>query len=214
MTSLASLLRSGVAAALAVAPGIVVAQVAEQGSTLTAFETRKVETLLRDRLPCLGCHSIGTQMPGGALGPDLTDLRQRRSAAEIARMIEDPQHAREGTVMPDTPMPDEWRRLVIRYFGGAPSAKAVPVVRGGTPADTSGAQLYARFCAGCHGARGGGDGPTAARLKVRPAIHAAGGALGKRPDDSLYDTIAGGGWIMNRSALMPAYGTTLAPAQI
>ena len=38
--------------------------------------------------------------------------------------------------------------------------------------------------------------------------------MSARSDDDLYDTIAGGGAIMNRSPRMPAYGTTLAPAQI
>jgi mono/diheme cytochrome c family protein len=38
--------------------------------------------------------------------------------------------------------------------------------------------------------------------------------MSARPDDALYDTIAGGGAIMNRSPRMPAYGTTLSPAQI
>jgi mono/diheme cytochrome c family protein len=38
--------------------------------------------------------------------------------------------------------------------------------------------------------------------------------MSARPDDALYDTIAGGGAIMNRSARMPAFGTTLSPAQI
>ena len=38
--------------------------------------------------------------------------------------------------------------------------------------------------------------------------------MAARPDDALYDTISGGGAIMNRSPRMPAYGTTLTPAQI
>jgi mono/diheme cytochrome c family protein len=38
--------------------------------------------------------------------------------------------------------------------------------------------------------------------------------MSTRSDDALYDTIAGGGAIMNRSPRMPAYGTTLSPVQI
>lgn len=37
------------------------------------------------------------------------------------------------------------------------------------PAETSGAQDYADFCAGCHGAAGKGDGPAAAGLARKPA---------------------------------------------
>ena len=35
-----------------------------------------------------------------------------------------------------------------------------------------------------------------------------------RSDDALYDTIAAGGAVMNRSARMPAFGGSLQPAQI
>jgi mono/diheme cytochrome c family protein len=38
--------------------------------------------------------------------------------------------------------------------------------------------------------------------------------MSARPDDALFDTISGGGAIMNRSPRMPAYGTTLTSAQI
>jgi mono/diheme cytochrome c family protein len=151
---------------------------------------------------------------GGAFAPDLATVQQRRTPAEITRMIDDPQHALPGTIMPRTSMPDEWRTLIVRALGGAATNGAARVEPVTVTSDTSGPLLYARFCAGCHGARGGGDGPNAARLPVRPAVHASRDAMQTRPDDSLFDTIAGGGWIMNRSPYMPAYGSTLSPAQI
>jgi len=80
--------------------------------------------------------------------------------------------------------------------------------------DSIGSTLYARYCTGCHGPQGRGDGPNAASLPVPPARHASKDVMSARPDDALYDTIAGGGAIMNRSPRMPAYGTTLSPAQI
>jgi mono/diheme cytochrome c family protein len=127
--------------------------------------------------------------------------------------VSDPQSTVPGTMMPHTPMPDAWRSLVIRYLGGTTlgtAAQASVAVL----ADSNGAALYARFCTGCHGAAGKADGPNAASLPVPPAKHASRAAMASRPDDSLYDTIAGGGAIMNRSPRMPAYGTTLAPSQI
>jgi mono/diheme cytochrome c family protein len=38
--------------------------------------------------------------------------------------------------------------------------------------------------------------------------------MGARADDSLYDTIDGGGAIMNRHVRMPAFGGSLTPPQI
>ncbi len=38
--------------------------------------------------------------------------------------------------------------------------------------------------------------------------------MGARGDDALFDTIGGGGAIMNRSARMPAFGGTLTSVQI
>jgi mono/diheme cytochrome c family protein len=45
-------------------------------------------------------------------------------------------------------------------------AIAVPAAEAQDYADFTGAQLFARFCASCHGAQGRGDGPVAPTLKV------------------------------------------------
>jgi len=184
---------------------------------LSPFARAKAESLLADRLPCLGCHQLnGT---GGTIGPDLTTVRERRSRAEIEGMIRDPQRMVPGTVMPRVRMPDEWMALLADYLGGTAadtasvqhaSGSATSPVLTGEPA----ARVYARFCAGCHGARGDGDGPNAANLPTPPAAHADARAMSLRPDDSLYDAIAGGGWIMGKSARMPPFGATLAPDDI
>ena len=201
----------------------------------TRFERARAETLLRGPLPCLGCHTL--EGDGGTLGPELATVRNRRGPAYVARMIRDPQATVVGTLMPHTPMPPAWRALIVTYLGGdsavrEPDEGAHLGRRGGSPrdapralspappppssasSDSSGAKLYARFCTGCHGLRGGGDGPNASSLPVPPARHASRDAMAARSDDTLYDTIAGGGAVMGRSPRMPAYGTTLAPAQI
>jgi mono/diheme cytochrome c family protein len=192
------------------------AQPAPAGTArLTPFSARKAESLLRDHLPCLGCHTLGGE--GGAIGPDLTTVRERRSPAYIAAMITDPQRVVAGSAMPKTRMPDATRDLIVRYLsaqpGNAPDAP-VPDSPAAAPPAADGRVLYAQRCASCHGPSGRGDGPNAANLPVRPAAHASRDSMAARPDDSLFDTIAGGGAIMNRSPRMPAFGATLTPAEI
>lgn len=204
------------AACVSPADGGQAARAADTGTaaaaSLSPFARAKAEALLRDRLPCLGCHRIGPA--GGTVGPDLTTVASRRSRAEIERMIRDPQGTVPGTAMPRVPMPDEWVALLSAYLGGTgPAAAALPPaspVSSGSPAAT----LYARLCASCHGGTGAGDGPNAANLPVPPARHTDSAAMAQRPDDSLYDAIAGGGWIMGKSPTMPPFGATLAPDDI
>lgn len=197
---------------LAVMPASFVAQAQ---STLSAAATRKAETLLRDHLPCLGCHSLaGT---GGRVAPDLATVRTRRSRAYIAAIVDDPARVVPAAAMPRTPMAPATRALIIRYLqtrpGDADDAPPVPAPAASSlPRD--GAALYARWCAACHGSTGKGDGPNARSLPVMPAAHADAAAMSRRPDDSLYDTIAAGGAIMNRSPRMPAFGETLSPSEI
>jgi len=168
--------------------------------------------MLRDRLPCLGCHALGAG--GGRLAPDLATVRERRNTAYVAAMLDDPQRTVPGTMMPRVPLPASTRTLLVRYLTGAADVPAPATAAAPSPGDTSGARLYARFCAGCHGAAGGGDGPNAARLPVRPAVHASAGEMARRTDDRLYDAIAAGGESLGRSPRMPPFGATLAPAQI
>src|SRR5258705_13731655 len=62
--------------------------------------------------------------------------------------------------------------------------------------------------------RGNGDGPNARYLPVPPAVHASAARMSLRPDDALFDAIAGGGAIMGKSPRMPAFGATLSPPEI
>jgi mono/diheme cytochrome c family protein len=188
---------------------------------LSPFAEAKALTLLRDRLPCLGCHRLNGD--GGTIGPDLTAVGARRSPSFIHAMITDPARTWPGTRMPKTPMPPEWARLVAAYLasGAQPTGAAVAGeaagVAGGAPAleaMADPAALYARACAPCHGEQGRGDGPNAANLPVRPTAHADSAYMSTRPDDTLFDGIYGGGYILNKSHRMPAFGLTLSRAQI
>ena len=191
---------------------------------LSSFSKQKAERLLKDHLPCLGCHKLNGD--GGTIGPDLTTVRQRRSRAYIAAMISDPQRIVPGSVMPRTLMPESTRRLIIQYLGelpgtasddGAVSSGPVATEPGtGASSQTppNGPVLYAKLCASCHGADGKGDGANASNLPVKPAVHSSSDAMSARPDDSLFDTIASGGAVMNRSPRMPAFGATLSAPEI
>ena len=189
---------------------------ASGAQALSAFSQRKAEALFRDHLPCLGCHRLNGE--GGTIGPDLTTVRQRRSPAYIAAMVADPQRVVPGSAMPRTKMPESTRNLLVRYLSALPGAAGtpdpVPVTGPAPQPPPDGAALYARWCAACHGATGRGDGPNAAYLPVRPAVHASREAMSARPDDSLFDTIAAGGAVMNRSPRMPAFGATLSAGEI
>lgn len=182
----------------------------------SAFARAKAESLLRDHLPCLGCHKLNGD--GGTIGPDLTTVRERRSSAYVASMIADPQRVVPGSVMPRTAMPASTRDLITRYLasqpGNAEGAAPVNAPPPGTSGAPNGATLYAKWCAACHGETGRGDGPNARSLPVKPAVHSSREAMSARPDDSLFDTIAAGGAVMNRSPRMPAFGATLSPAEI
>jgi mono/diheme cytochrome c family protein len=188
---------------------------------LSPFATAKATTLLREKYGCLGCHRLGED--GGQLAPALHDVRTRRDAAYIAAIIRDPQRLRPGAAMPRTRMPDSDRQLITRFLGGEIANRDVanrdvanrePAAVTPVPSDANGAALYRTWCAGCHGLTGRGDGPNAKALPVPPARHADAPTMSQRPDDTLYDTIDGGGVIMNRSARMPAFGGSLSPIQI
>ena len=187
------------------------------GAALSRFQERKAESLLKNALPCLGCHQLNGE--GGRIGPDLSTVRQRRSAEYIAVMIADPQRTVPGTSMPRVSMPEVTRELISRYLASrptpAPTAASSPIA---APSVASGHRdapsLYATYCAACHGATGRGDGPNAAYLPVKPAQHASREAMSRRPDDELFDAIAGGGAVMGKSPRMPPFGATLSRGEI
>jgi mono/diheme cytochrome c family protein len=136
-------------------------------------------------------------------------------------MLDKPDSVVPGTIMPRIPMDRSTRDLLVEYLAGrTPSQTArrkslpEPVARPGGVVARDGASLYARYCAPCHGLRGGGDGPNARFLPVPPARHSSSAVMSQRSDDALFDTIYGGGAVMNRSNLMPPYGATLSGGEI
>jgi mono/diheme cytochrome c family protein len=85
-----------------------------------------------------------------------------------------------------------------------------------TPPTRSGAELYAEFCASCHGADGTGDGPAAADLDPRPAdltrISARNG--GTFPLADVMSTIDGYRRAQEGNVVMPEFGVMLEDAPL
>jgi mono/diheme cytochrome c family protein len=185
---------------------------------LSPFARAKAEALLREQLPCLGCHAIDGE--GGRIGPDLARVRERRQPAYIEAMLRDPQATSPGTVMPPTPMPPETFELILGYLlgrEGATEPERLSLVENRIhfPQGRSDEELlYGRVCAACHGPQGGGDGYNARFLPTPPTVHASAEYISLRPDDTMYDGIHSGGRILNRSPRMPAFGAMLGREQI
>ena len=181
-------------------------------SSLTPFASGKAVAILRQQASCLGCHELNGD--GGRLAPSLTDVGKRRSAAYIRAMIDDPQRVVPGAAMPKPRLDSATMSLITAYLTRDAAPGSTPERKSLQSPVSSPQSLYGKWCSGCHGPQGGGDGPNARYLPVKPAAHRDAVAMGKRPDDSLFDAIAGGGAIMGKSPRMPAFAGTLTPAEI
>jgi mono/diheme cytochrome c family protein len=195
---------------------------------LSSFQKAKAEALLRDRLPCLGCHELNGE--GGRIGPSLSELQHFRTPEYVSSMIRDPQATAPGSIMPRVPMPQATLELVASYLvelaarrypqsARVQAAAPPPATRTAEPAPDptpplGAAALYGRFCAACHGDRGRADGFNVPYLPVRPTAHADSAYMSRRSDDALFDATYAGGFIMNRSNRMPPFGQTLTRDQI
>ena len=186
---------------------------------LSPFAAEKARMLMGSRLPCLGCHQWKGE-GGGRVGPDLSSAVERRSPDYIARIVDEPQTVLPGSAMPRTPMMPELRALVLAALIGTTPGKVPPrqPPLGTAPASAAptpnAAGLYARYCAACHGRDGGGDGPNARYLPVRPAVHRDATLMSTRTDDRLFDAIYAGGYPLGKNGAMPGFGATLSRADI
>jgi mono/diheme cytochrome c family protein len=192
---------------------------ASPSPTLTPFQRGKAEAFLVDRLPCLGCHRLNGD--GGRIGPDLSGVGSRLTREAIRNTIAHPQQAAPGSIMPRHPMPADRIDLLTAFLATqtTPDSSAyVSVVdmrpEPRDPDAQSGEGIYRTYCAHCHGVAGTGDGWNAPFLPAPPTRHADSTYMSTRPDDTLYDGVHAGGYILNRSHRMPAFGQRLSDRQI
>ena len=179
---------------------------------LSPFAMQKAETLLRDRWSCLGCHQLGGE--GGRIGPRLDGIAERLRPEYVRALIHDPESLAPGTIMPASREQPDRLDLIASFLllRDAPWTGGEPVagLGGPLPPDTApGAATYLARCAACHGIQGDGDGFNAPFLPVPPTSHSDSAAMSLRPDDTLYDGIHTGGWILGKSHRMPGFGASL-----
>lgn len=191
---------------------------------LSVFSLLKAKTLLSDKLSCLGCHSLGGQ--GGKVGPDLALARVRLQPSYIYSMIVNPRAVNPHTIMPRLPLPEATANLVANFLlqqdASAPATDYLsltdyPLLQFADQtrqAKAPAREQYMTHCAVCHGLDGRGTGFNARFLPQAPTAHADAAYMSGRPDDTLYDGIAAGGAILNKSHFMPPWGQTLSPAEI
>lgn len=187
--------------------------------TLSAFSFAKAGKLFREKLACVGCHRLGDK--GGIIGPDLSGLNERLQPAFVYGIIKDPANHAPGSVMPKIAMPEKTIALISNYLlqqstdSQQPSYAALPTsLPEAAYLATTTAGNYAKYCASCHGTNGNGDGFNAANLPVLPTEHADSEYMQQRPDDTLWDGVYAGGYILNKSHTMPAWGGSLTIQEI
>ena len=196
----------------------VVAGQAISEQSLSSLEIARVKRMLESRVACLGCHQIDGA--GGRIGPSLDGLYARSNFAYVLGIIQDPSGLGPATTMPHQAMPPmEAERLAHFLLSLEPNASAPGPTPEAPPLLTvadrqDGSALYARHCAACHGNQGGGDGWNAPALPISPTTHDDPALMGRRPDDTLFDAIYRGGYVLDKSARMPAFGAMLEPSQI
>jgi mono/diheme cytochrome c family protein len=180
--------------------------------------------LLTDKLACLGCHRLADR--GGQIGPDLTQVRSRLQPGYVFSIITQPHETNPRTVMPQVPLTMGTAELLANlllqedlspkatvYLSAMENA-LIPFESQPPAAHTTAKDSYLSHCAACHGSEGRGDGFNARFLPRTPTAHADATYMSTRADDTLFDGIASGGAILNKSHLMPPWGRSLSPAEI
>lgn len=186
---------------------------------LSLFAKTKAQTLLAEKLPCLGCHQLGEQ--GGRIGPGFAHIKSRLQPDFVYRFVRDPHGLLPEGNMPKILMPEKTEELILNFLlqnenaAGEPAYLSLidnPLV---SPEGRSEEERdYRRYCASCHGEKGDGRGYNAKFLPMPPTSHADAVHMSQRPDDTLFDGIYAGGYILNKSPLMPAWGQKLNHAEI
>jgi mono/diheme cytochrome c family protein len=179
-----------------------------QSRKLSAFSMNKAQTLLKEKLSCLGCHQLGNE--GGRIGPDLSSLNSRSQPTFVYQMIQNPHALQPETAMPKILMPPQTLDLIANYLlqqqvpkSASPYLSLVDNPLHFSPGRNQEESLYLKYCAACHGVNGDGKGYNAKFLPKAPASHADKVYMSTRPDDTLFDGVYAGGYILNKHHFMP-----------
>ena len=78
----------------------------------------------------------------------------------------------------------------------------------------AGRELYNKWCSSCHGVGGKGNGPVSASLPVKPGNHSDGTRMNVLTDTYLFAIVKQGGPAVQKSQMMPPWGTQLKDQQI
>ena len=188
-------------------------RIGAKSPSLSAFARRKTKLLLTEKVSCLGCHRFGET--GGRIGPDLTYVRERLQPEYVDQMIRKPREANPHTIMPQVPLTEDTLTLIegflLQHDERPIAGKYLSPTENALVVATNN---YAKYCAACHGEDGQGAGFNAAFLPRQPTGHANGKEMSRRADNTLFDAIHSGGYIVNKSHLMPAWGQSLPAKEI
>jgi hypothetical protein len=118
------------------------------------------------------------------------------------------------SIMPKTAMDPKLMPLLQSYFSNSISEEKNEYLNLIEHRPYPISNQYSSTCAPCHGLEGKGNGFNSEYLPVPPGNLADGKVIGQRADDTLYETIYGGGRIMNKSHFMPGWGEKLSREEI
>ncbi len=76
------------------------------------------------------------------------------------------------------------------------------------------AQRYDTYCVQCHGIDRNGRGLNSRDMSVQPRDHTDAKGMGGLPDEEMFNAIKKGGLAVNKSVLMPAWGSVMDDAEI
>jgi len=91
---------------------------------------------------------------------------------------------------------------------------AHPALAQDDPKLKASAQRYDTYCAQCHGVQRNGKGVNTIGLSVQPRDHSDTVGMSSLPPTQMFTAIKSGGASVNKSALMPAWGSVMTDDEI